>query len=95
MNKTLTISQAFAVGDLVTWVTAKKKVRFSRDGGATILTGTLRHIVRSPDNYGFLGHGEDIRDGYVRITLDTGLDIAVPVPELMEMVSETLIIPAD
>lgn len=46
--------------------------------------GTARHIVKSPENYGFLSRDEDVRDGHLRITAQSGFDLTLPVSELME-----------
>lgn len=48
-----------------------------------IVVGIARHIVISPDNYGFPGSNDDIRDCYLRVTLISGMDVAWPVSELM------------
>lgn len=62
-----------------------KHGRFSLDGD--VVSGTFRHVVESPDNYGFPGSGRDIRDGFLRVTLDSGSDITIPVTEVVEMLA--------
>jgi hypothetical protein len=46
--------------------------------------GTARHVVKSPDNYGFPGRLDDVRDCYLRVTLDSGMDVAWPVSDLLD-----------
>lgn len=81
----LTAAVAFALGDLLNWITQKRKVHYTLDEGRTILTGTLRHVVQGPDNFNFLGRDTDIRDAWVRITLVSGLDTTVPVSQIIEL----------
>lgn len=86
----LTQYDAYALGRLLRAIGAADKVTFSRDGGDTILDGELRHIVLSEDCYAFLPHDRDVREGFVRITLRSGLDIALAVPEILSLMSEGL-----
>lgn len=84
----LTSAFAFLLGDLLNWVTQKQKVAYSTDNGATIRTGTLRHLVVGPDNFNFSGHRDaDVRDSWVRITTDTGVEDALPVTQIVELMS--------
>ena len=46
MADTLTIPFALRLGDLLNWVAQSRLVHYTLDDGATILTGTLRHVVR-------------------------------------------------
>ena len=90
----LTAAFAFALGDLLNWVTQKRKVHYTTDEGRTILTGTLRHIVKSPDDYGFFGSG-DIRDGYIRITLTSGAEAALGVTQIVALIGDGAFGPVD
>ena len=91
----LTSAFAFALGDLLNWVTQKRRVHYTTDEGRTILTGTLRHVVGSPEDFGFLGHGADIRDGYVRITLTSGVETALGVPQIVALIGDGAFGPVD
>ena len=62
------------------------KVRWLGDDSYTIHEGTARHIVQSPDNFGFLRGDQDVRDAYLRITSVTGMEYAVSIRRLMELV---------
>ena len=90
----LTSAFAFALGDLLNWVTQKRKVHYTTDEGRTILTGTLRHIVRSPDDFNFFGDG-DIRDGHVRITLTSGVETTLGVTQIVGLIGDGAFAPAD
>jgi hypothetical protein len=81
----LTAAVAFALGDLLNWITQKRKVHYTLDGGRTIRTGTLRHVVVGPDNFSFLGRDTDIRDAYVRITLTSGVEATLGVSQIIEL----------
>jgi hypothetical protein len=91
----LTVGFALRLGDLLNWVAQSRAVHYTADGGATILTGTLRHVVRSPDDYSFLGRGQDVRDAYVRITLTSGLDTALPVTQVVGLIEDGAFAPVD
>lgn len=62
------------------------KVRWLGDDHHTIHEGTARHIVQSPENFGFIGADQDVRDAYLRITSVTGMEYAVPIRRLMHLV---------
>lgn len=79
----LTSAFAFLLGDLLNWVTQKQKVAYSTDDGATIRTGTLRHLVAGPGDFNF--HTGDVRDAWVRITTDTGVEDALPITQIVEL----------
>lgn len=89
-HKPLDQTRALVLGQLLTWVAKNQKVRYSIDGGTTLLTGTLRHIVVSPDDYNFLRSDQDVRDGYVRIT--GKFDTALPVEALVDLVRDGLFV---
>jgi hypothetical protein len=62
------------------------KVRWLGDDGHTIHSGTARHVVNSPENFGFIRSDQDVRDAYLRITSVTGMEHAVPIRRLMYLV---------
>lgn len=62
------------------------KVRWLGDDSHTIREGTARHIVQSPENFGFIRSDQDVRDAYLRITSVTGMEYAVPIRRLMYLV---------
>lgn len=61
-----------------------KRVRWLRDPDSGVLEGVARHIVKSPDNPGFLTDEDDVRDGYVRISAT--FEHFIPVREAMTLV---------
>jgi len=62
------------------------KVRWLASDGYTVLTGTARHIIQGPENFGFIRGDQDVRDAYLRITSITGMEHAVPIRRLMSLV---------
>jgi hypothetical protein len=87
----LTQGDAVVLGELLAATYAGKKVRYTLDGGDTIFTGVLRHVVTSPDNFGFLRNDEDVRNGYVRITGISGpSESALPVTQIMDLIYNQL-----
>lgn len=78
----LTARDVVALAAIVRWAQDGAHVaRLGEDGRMS--EGTARHIVKSPDDYGFLSAGEDIRAGYLRVTLTSGFDVAWPVGEMV------------
>jgi hypothetical protein len=82
----ITISQIFQLFTIVDAASRSAKVRWLGDDSYTIHEGTARHIVQSPENFGFIGGDQDVRDAYLRITSVTGMEYAVPVKRLMSLV---------
>jgi len=91
----LTVGFALRLGDLLNWVAQGRVVHYTTDNAATILTGTLRHVVRSPDDYSFIVGGTDVRDAFVRVTLTSGLDTALPVTRVVELIEDGAFAPVD
>ena len=73
---TLTISQARAIGELIRAVDSRGLL-----AGNT--SGQFRAITNAEGNFWFDSDG-DIRDAYVWITLDIGMERFTPVPVLLE-----------
>jgi hypothetical protein len=90
----LTVGFALRLGDLLNWVAQGRVVHFVTEG-SDIRTGTLRHVVRSEDDYCFLGRGQDVRDAYVRITLTSGFDVALPVTQVVGLIEDGAFAPVD
>lgn len=87
----LTVPFALRLGDLLNWVAQGRKVHYAigdAGGPTVIVTGTLRHVVRSADDYCFLGSDQDVRDAFVRITLTSGLDVALPVSRIVRLMED-------
>jgi hypothetical protein len=81
----LTQSDVLALAELLAAVNKEGHVRWL-DEDANIREGTLRHVVVSPQNYGFLRNDADVRDGYVRITTASGFEMTMAVPGMVDMV---------
>lgn len=91
----LTVGFALRLGDLLNWTAQGRVVHYTTDEGRTILTGTLRHVVRSPDDYCFIGSGTDVRDAFVRVTLTSGFDTALPVTQVVGLIEDGAFAPVD
>ena len=82
----LTVVQIVRLGQIVEVARTEGRVVFlDKDG--TQHRGTARHIVvgSEPENCGFPGADRDIRDCYLRITMETGV-------ERFELVSELVVL---
>lgn len=82
----ITIPQIFQLHTIVDAASRNARVRWLGDDSHTIHEGTARHIVQSPDNFGFIGSDQDVRDAYLRITSLTGMEYAVSVRRLMHLI---------
>lgn len=82
----ISIPQVFQLHTIVDAASRSAKVRWLGDDSYTIHEGTARHIVQSPENFGFIGSDQDVRDAYLRITSLTGMEYAVSVRRLMSLV---------
>lgn len=80
----LTASDVIVLAEIVGAASQSASVVFATDDGE-IVRGTARHIVVSPDNFGFVGSDTDIRDGYLRTTMESGLERTDKVSDLMDM----------
>jgi hypothetical protein len=82
----ITIPQIIQLHTIVDAASRSAKVRWLGDDSYTIHEGTARHIVQGPDNFGFIGADQDVRNAYLRITSVTGMEYAVPIRRLMHLV---------
>lgn len=67
----LNIRTAVTLAELISACQRNAPVTWTKDGGATIMSGTARAICHSPDGRtpgGFLSGSDDVRDGYVWIS---------------------------
>ena len=83
----ITIPDVINLNTIVSVASESAKVAWA-DEDCVIHHGTARHIVKSPDNFGFLNRDEDIRDGYLRVTMRSGFERALKVSELMPKVAD-------
>lgn len=83
----MTVSLLLHVHEVVIAASEGAKVAWANEDG-DLFYGTARHIVKSPDDYGFLPGNLDVRDGYLRITTKTGMETAINVLSLAQMHSE-------
>jgi hypothetical protein len=74
-------SDVLVLADIVNACIEGKLVHWLADGSADIRKGVARHIVRDTEHFAFLVPGDDIRDGWLRIT--SGWDVLLPVTEVM------------
>lgn len=80
-HKPLTATDCMAIAQIANAASRGDRVRRLIDN--TIVEGTMRHIVKSPDDYGFAGSDMDVRDAYVRVTTTNGFDVAWAVADLI------------
>jgi hypothetical protein len=83
----LTIMQAGQLQVVLEVAQQGAKVAWVDNDGSTVYKGTARHIVKSPDNIGFLGRNDEVRDAYLRITMQGGLENFIKVRDVMELVA--------
>lgn len=85
------MARAYSEGVVAHGTQTERKVSFSRDGGETVVEGTIRHGAWTSDAQ-LAGHDVDPRDAHVRITTSTGLDLYLPFSELAGLHEENLFV---
>jgi len=83
---TLTMQEAVALAAVVDAAQRNARVGYLADNG-DVVTGTVRSIGDERGN--FLRNDEDIRHGYVRITLSSGFELFRPIGEVTAGIRET------
>jgi hypothetical protein len=81
----LDAATVLALADIIRAARNEAPVRYLSPISDDVVTGTARHLVVSPDNYGF-AFG-DVRAAYLRLTLSSGLDVTLSVPEVVAMIA--------
>lgn len=61
-----------------------RKASFSRDGGTTIIEGTIRHGAWTAEGQ-VAGHDIDPRDACMRVTTHTGMEMFLPFAEMADI----------
>jgi hypothetical protein len=77
----LTIADAIAIGDVLTWCQRNARLRWLTDNG-DIAEGTARSVGDASGN--FLRSTDDVRDSFVRITTATGWEWFPRMAEVIE-----------
>lgn len=71
MSRVLTINDACTIADIVRCVQGCQPITRLLDGG-DVVTGTARSIGDEHGN--FLARGDDVRDGFLRVTTSMGFE---------------------
>ena len=87
-----TYSDAFAIQQILEVVQGNRYVAFSTNGGVDVQEGTARRIG---DERGNSLPDTDIRDQFVWITTNIGMELFLPVRQVMGMVRDLLFQPFD
>jgi hypothetical protein len=87
--KILTVPDVYALSTIIGAAERGAKIRWLDESGRCRI-GTARHLVRGaePSQWYFLGRGDDVRDAFLRVTTTSGMDVALAVRFLMELVAE-------
>ena len=64
------------------------------DEDGNVSRGTARHFVVGPDNFGFLRANEDVFSAFLRVTMQSGVERAEPVSELVFRLDDTFFLNA-
>jgi hypothetical protein len=92
MSEVLTIADAIALGEILRMAQSCAKVsRMTIDGD--VINGTARSVGH--ENGAYLTRETDVRDGYLRVTTQSGLEAVWPVRELIPEVQETTFVAYD
>jgi hypothetical protein len=85
-TRVLSPGDAMALGDLLTAIGQKRKIRWMDQDGE-IRTGELRSLVMGDNNFAMLPWGTDVRDAWVWVTAN-GFERTVPVAHFVTMLQE-------
>lgn len=82
----LTRFEAVKLAELLEAMRMERVARWIDPHTGHLNAGTLRHgPVKSPDNFTFQSVYDDVRDGFVRITTLSGLEMAMPIMDMVEL----------
>ncbi len=82
-TSTLTLRDAMALGDIIRAASQTQRVVWVVEGRDVPSYGTVRHIVSDPETAGLLRADADVRDAWLRITTDAGLEWFVPMHDIV------------
>lgn len=83
----LSPGEAFALGDVLGALVAKRKIRWMDPDGQTVRTGEMRSLVRGENDFASAAWGTDVRDMWVWVTCGV-TECTVSVAHLVAMVPE-------
>lgn len=81
----LNTTTAVALSEVIRFAQTNARVAYLHDG--EVIEGIARHIVKSPDDIGFLTQMDDVRDAYLRVTLVSGFEVFLPITDCIRMVA--------
>ena len=89
-DRLLTLHDAVNLSTIVDAAITGARVRWLDEASGDVRSGTARSIGRGlVDGASFLTDRDDVRDGFLRVTTDTGWEAFLPVADLVPMVRET------
>lgn len=94
MSEVLDLATAIDLGHMIDWAIANQVVTWIDERGEA-QAGTVRHFVRSADDYGFLGRYDDVREGHLRITTKTGFEWAPSVKDVLDRMNKNEFVKGD
>lgn len=83
MVSNFTIVDAIRIAEILPLVTGNERITWTPDCGDTLKRGTARRFCT--EDYLSIGDS-DIRDAFLHVTLDTGMETLIPVREAMEWI---------
>lgn len=75
------MAEAVAVAQIIEVAKAGGAVAWMQNG--KVRRGVARHIVCSASDFNFLNSSENVFDGYLRVTTDTGFDAAHAISDIV------------
>ncbi len=85
-KRVLTMREVEQLADVVTAVRRSRRVAWTLNGSGDVITGTARSVGDERGN--FAGPDDDVRDCWMRITTDIGMEVFMPVSEVLDRVAD-------
>ena len=77
------IADVVAAGQIINAVQEHQKVAMLTED-QKVIYGTLRHLVKDPENYGFATYDQEVEKVWVRVTTVGGWDMAWSMPDMIQ-----------
>ncbi|MGB3676906.1 MAG: hypothetical protein WA988_20950 [Candidatus Nanopelagicales bacterium] len=87
----LTCPRAVALAEILSAAQQCSRVVFLDDDGNQ-QKGTARHIVTGPDDFHFMPRDQDVRYGYLRVTMQSGFERTALIADLIDGLNTTFFV---
>jgi len=89
----LDVGTVLDLAKVLDWCIGTKRISWLHPEHNVLRTGTARNV--GDDNANMLAPGEDLRDGFFRITTTDGFEVFMPIAEVLPMVRSGYMVEGD